>query len=119
MDRHSGVVGLLLVVSIADVCGAEHGGLAQSLFADMMLLRDSASARASSYDRSGGNDDSRAIPPGQTLELADIPGAGCIRHIYFTGLGGPHYLRDMVLRMYWDGEDNPSVEVPFGDFFGL
>ncbi|WP_420491430.1 DUF2961 domain-containing protein [Neobacillus drentensis] len=21
--------------------------------------------------------------------------------------------------MYWDGEENPSVRVPFGDFFGI
>jgi hypothetical protein len=27
--------------------------------------------------------------------------------------------RKLVLRMYWDGEEDPSVEVPLGDFFGL
>lgn len=27
--------------------------------------------------------------------------------------------RKIVLRMYWDGEQKPSVEVPLGDFFGL
>ncbi len=84
-----------------------------------MYLRDSTSARVSSYDRSGRNADMRSVAPGRTLELADIPGAGCIRHIYFTIGGPPHYLRDLVLRMYWDGETSPSVEVPFGDFFGL
>ncbi len=25
----------------------------------------------------------------------------------------------IVLRMYWDGKTNPSVETPIGDFFGL
>jgi len=29
------------------------------------------------------------------------------------------YLRKRVLEMYWDGEENPSVRVPFGDFFGI
>jgi hypothetical protein len=29
-----------------------------------------------------------------------------------------HALRDLVLRFYWDGEGHPSVESPFGDFFG-
>ncbi len=94
-------------------------GLSESLFSDMMKLRDSTSARVSSYDRSGGNGDSRSISPGETLELAAIPGAGCIRHLYFTMIGGEHYLRDTVLRAFWDGEETPSVEVPFGDFFGL
>jgi hypothetical protein len=27
--------------------------------------------------------------------------------------------RKLVLRMWWDGEDHPSVEVPIGDFFGM
>ena len=29
------------------------------------------------------------------------------------------YGRKIVLRVYWDGEDVPSVEVPSGDFFGV
>lgn len=29
-----------------------------------------------------------------------------------------HALRNLVLRFYWDGETHPSVESPFGDFFG-
>ena len=95
-----------------------------SIFDDMMVLRDSLSARASSWDRSGANKDFRCLPAGGTLDLADIPGAGCIRHLYFTitisphSFGNPRYLRDLVLRAYWDQEDTPSVEVPFGDMFG-
>ena len=96
--------------------------LADSLYSDMIYLRDSRSARVSSWDRTGGNADARPIVPGATLRLAEIPGAGAIRHIYFTILGPAptdlHYLQDLVLRMYWDGETDPSVEAPFGDFFG-
>jgi len=94
------------------------------IFSDMMVLRDSRSARVSSWDRTGANRDFLGIRRGETLELADIPNAGCIRHIYFTitasdrVFGDPRYLRDMVLRAYWDGEKTPSIEVPFGDFFG-
>jgi hypothetical protein len=28
-------------------------------------------------------------------------------------------LRRLVLKMYWDGEEEPSVLVPVGDFFGI
>lgn len=56
-----------------------------------------------------------AISAGQTVDLADIDGSGCIRHIWFTL--GPQFYRDLVLRMYWDDEKTPSVEVPVGDFF--
>jgi hypothetical protein len=54
-----------------------------------------------------------------TVTLADIPGPGSIRHIWFTVTSpSPFHLRELVLRMYWDGETDPSVEVPIGDFFG-
>jgi hypothetical protein len=76
--------------------------------------------RISSYDRSGGNADYRATEPGQTLTLLDEKGPGEISHIWIT-LDSPekYYLKKLVLRMYWDGEHDPSVEAPLGDFFGL
>ncbi len=83
-------------------------------------LRHVRSRRASSYDRSGGNDDFIVIPPGGTATLLDTESAGCITHIWMTSAcRDPHYLRKVVLRMWWDGEVHPSVEVPLGDFFGL
>jgi len=88
-------------------------------FSGMMRLTDTTTARVSSFDRSGANTDFRPVAPGETLELARLEGAGIVRHVYFSILGGPHYLRDLVLRAYWDGSDKPCVEVPFGDFFGL
>jgi hypothetical protein len=62
------------------------------------------------------------IDSGDTATIADIEGPGVVKHIWITApneLNGRQYLiRDLVLRMYWDGEDEPSVEVPVGDFFG-
>lgn len=55
------------------------------------------------------------LPPESTTTLADIQGPGVIQHIWITV--DPKLYRDGVLRMYWDGEQNPSVEVPLGDFF--
>jgi hypothetical protein len=46
-------------------------------------------------------------------------GAGCVRHIWMTTPKDSHNLRRLVLRMYWDGEETPSVVSPIGDFFGL
>lgn len=31
----------------------------------------------------------------------------------------PDYYRKIVLKMYWDDQDSPSVVAPLGDFFGL
>jgi hypothetical protein len=61
------------------------------------------------------------IDAGKTVTIADIDGPGKIRHIWITVPdatdGGNHVLRDLVLRAYWDGENDPSIEVPLGDFF--
>jgi hypothetical protein len=75
--------------------------------------------RISSYDRSGGNKDSIAIEVGEIAEMAVIEGAGIIKHIWITvNAQDSFYLRNIIIRMYWDGEQQPSVESPLGDFFG-
>jgi hypothetical protein len=50
----------------------------------------------------------------QTFTLAEITGSGAIQQIWMTPTGN---WRFAVLRIYWDGETEPSVEVPVGDFF--
>jgi hypothetical protein len=49
-----------------------------------------------------------------TFTMAEIDGPGAIQQIWLTPQG---HWRFLVLRMYWDGESEPSVEVPVGDFF--
>ena len=50
-----------------------------------------------------------------TVTLAEIEGVGAIQHIWLTV--HPSAWRGLVLRVYWDDEATPSVEVPLGDFF--
>jgi hypothetical protein len=50
-----------------------------------------------------------------TVALAEIEGPGAIQQIWLTV--HPQFWRRIVLRMYWDGEETPSVETPLGDFF--
>ena len=62
------------------------------------------------------------IPSGATVTLGRIEGTGVIRHIWITTDNKTtekdcFLLRDIVLRIYWDEEETPSVEVPLGDFF--
>jgi hypothetical protein len=83
------------------------------------LRKGVTSGRASSWDQTGGNADSVFVKAGATITLADLKGAGSIRHIWMTvNSASPNHLRELVLRMYWDGETDPSVECPLGDFFG-
>ncbi|MGH2585543.1 MAG: glycoside hydrolase family 172 protein [Dehalococcoidia bacterium] len=90
------------------------------LFREMTTLRSTRTARVSSWDRSGGNNDFILLDPRSVTVLAGLDGAGCIQYFYAAlFMSDQHALRSVVLRMYWDGEEMPSVEVPFGDFFGV
>ncbi len=87
---------------------------------DLVYPREGRRKRISSWDRRGGNFDWFVIPAGKTATLAQIKGAGCITHIWLTARTRDDlYLRKCLLKMFWDGEKEPSVECPLGDFFGV
>ncbi|MBI2425133.1 MAG: DUF2961 domain-containing protein [Candidatus Hydrogenedentes bacterium] len=102
---------------------AGQDALQQGLLADLPRLKNFEAARVSSHDPTGGNADGRhdwPLQPGETREIANLSGAGAITHIWMTiASKDERHLKNLVLRMYWDGEAAPSVESPIGDFFGL
>ena len=106
------------------LCFVASKGFAQSLDdilspSRLPYLKHSHLIQISSYDRTGGNADFVPIPVGGTAVLADIQGPGVVVQFWVTiGAEDKYFLRRILLRMYWDGEENPSVEVPIGDFFG-
>lgn len=57
---------------------------------------------------------------GQTQTLLHKSGPGVIRKIWCTlPVNNVVHLRNVIIRIFWDGQGNPSVEVPIGDFFGI
>ncbi len=104
------------------VCGAAalaQEGLGNPL-GGLETLKDFEARRASSCqpDWRNTNGDAITIAAGETAVIADLQGPGTITHIWFTishAVAG--YPRLLTLRMYWDGEEHPSVECPVGDFF--
>jgi hypothetical protein len=54
------------------------------------------------------------IKPKETFVLADVQGMGAIQQIWMTPSGT---WRFAIIRFYWDGEKDPSIEAPIGDFF--
>ena len=56
------------------------------------------------------------IKAGETFTMADISGPGAIQQIWLTPGG---IWRFAILRIYWDDQEQPSVECPIGDFFGM
>jgi len=89
---------------------------------DLPLARNYESARISSHDPAGGNDDGQwknQVKAGETRTLAELEGPGAIHHIWVTiNSEEEFHLRKIVLKIYWDGNSYPSVLAPIGDFFG-
>jgi len=58
------------------------------------------------------------LEAGKTLTLMDVEGAGQITRLHITmGWDDPQITRKALLKIYWDGEETPSVMCPVGDFF--
>jgi hypothetical protein len=125
--------------------------LGAGLLSSVAQRKTGRSARISSYDHTGLNEDAFVVLPGETATLADIEGPGKITHLWFVqtcrrilgpglipysksgvamleihnalGLSyedsDPDYYRKVLIRMYWDGSETPSVVAPIGDFFCL
>ncbi|MCI0493311.1 MAG: DUF2961 domain-containing protein, partial [Planctomycetes bacterium] len=89
---------------------------------DTLALRQPYEARRESSSNAdlAKNGDSVPILPGGTLTLLDADGPGVITHFWNTiAAFDPFAGRSVVLRIYYDGQEKPSVQVPLGDFFGV
>jgi hypothetical protein len=116
MDARCGVLDSLVATSLIG------GGRSRSISAENPSGEKGAGGRAAGTLGLGrkGRPCIR-LAPGSSTRLAEIDGPGVIGHMWFTvndQTERHHFvLRDLVLRMWWDGEAMPSVEVPLGDFF--
>jgi Protein of unknown function (DUF2961) len=100
------------------------GAYAQVLNNDLSALsaiqQGMTSKRVSSHDPTGGGDDFIRIAKDEKKIIFDVKGAGIINHIWITMAPDPGTLsrNDVIIRMYWDGKEYPSVASPIGPFFG-
>ncbi len=115
------IPGLLLLLWFLTGCNTSYRADLGDLLAEGALpkLKQSKLIQVSSHDTSGGNDDRIIIPAASKATILDVSGPGVIVRIWMTiDSRDPYFLRRVLIRMYWDREEYPSVEVPFGDFFG-
>jgi hypothetical protein len=112
-------IGVIVLVGFFLAAFQASSSSSQDSLQNLGRQQDFTSKRISSFDRTGGNNDRISIQPGETAVLAEIQGPAAIHHIWVTISAEAFYGRKIVLRMYWDGEESPSVEVPIGDFFGV
>ncbi len=113
---------LYALLALSLTCSAAVGQGISSDLMELAFIRSGVqSKRVSSYDRTGGNNDRfENIPSGERRTLFEAEGAGIINHIWMTIAPPPPALNrhDIILRMYWDGHEDPCVETPLGPFFG-
>lgn len=71
------------------------------------------------------------IPRGKRVTIGEVKGEGYIAQFWLTFPGwfwqhwnaraaiNPSILKTLILRIYFDGAEQPAVAVPVGDFFGV
>ncbi len=109
---------LATIICSGSVFGQEPGN---EMFQLSQLKSGIRSKQVSSYDHTGGNKDFiEGIKNGDRFTLMDVKGAGAVSRIWITiaPTGDKLSRNDIIIRMYWDGNHFPSVEAPFGPFFG-
>ena len=105
-------------VLLASLGLLQASALCQSLDS-IALPQEGRSLRATSGNALD-NDDSAELGRGEPRTIAHLRGPGRINHIWLVPYSMDiRYPRALVLRIYWDGSEVPSVETPLGDFFGV
>lgn len=109
------------------------GGVKLSAFTSSSiyhLKREGNSRQLTTFDPETKNK-AYPIKPGEKRDLVNYTGAGIITRLWITFSGwfwmywepdtyvNQTILKNLILRIYWDGNDFPSVEAPMGDFFGI
>jgi hypothetical protein len=62
----------------------------------------------------------RRLDPGERVTLLDVDGPGTLRHWWMTfPLAPPERMRSLLVEVFYDGRDEPSVSTPALDLFGL
>ena len=94
----------------AAVLGFAGIGSAQSL-PDLYRLTEGASHHHVEYHQ-------MSLAKGNETSLADLKGPGKVTYFYITDDTQNRWYPGLVLKVFWDGERDPSIEVPLADFFG-
>ena len=94
------------------------------------MLRDGVSKQFTTFDYQN-RTKVISVKPGDKEIFINANNTGIITRIWFTFPGwfwqhwnedvliDPTILKRLILRIYWDDNDYPSVEAPIGDFFGI
>lgn len=111
------IAAIVAPAPVASMCASaaeESDELPSRAFEDVRHPARLRSCRVQTYNLS--TPEKHRLKAGARLTLLDVKGSGQVvrLHISFGLKTSP---RDVLLKMYWDGEQNPSVLCPVADFF--
>ena len=82
-------------------------------------INETRALQVSSADTTGGNNDRLSLQPNQKVTIIDQDGIGFLTRLWFTfDSRDPNYLRNILIKIYYEDAINPAVLCPIGDFFG-
>ncbi len=128
------VASLSAVAAIPTIASATDKSTSLSMAtsnAPIFSIKNSGKARQFTTFDLDTNEKAYPIQPGEKKDLVNYQGAGIITRLWMTISGwfwmhwepntytDPTILKKLIIRIYWDGNENPSVEAPIGDFFGV
>lgn len=114
---------LLLLLALAAPALAAAPTASVRAVADQATLSDLTTRRPGTWNRA--SVESVKLAPGKSLTLFETDKPGQINRFWFTMIEGrpnqPDFynLRTLRIEIYWDGDKEPAVRVPAGDFFGV
>ena len=122
--RQCALIVILLAVMAAFCTADDLANLAKPK--EGRSMRSTSTAVDENGDYAHLNWDNSRVPSGATKVVLDAKGPGVITHMWFTFLGpepqgwakeGSANHQEILLRIYYDGNERPGVEAPLGDFF--
>ena len=131
----AGAVGLAALPGVGHALNPikkERRDIQTSAFTSIHTMRNAVSRQFTTFDLNT-KIKAHLVGPGEKSVLVDHTSPGVITRMWFTINGwfwenwdlskerwpDPTILKMLILRIYWDGEDYPSVVCPIGVFFGI
>jgi hypothetical protein len=101
----------ILNVAVAGLLVSTQGSAIAQPVSDLYRITDGVT-------RSQMNFHQVVVPKGQEHVLADFKGPGKVTYFYITDDTRGNWYPGLVLMVYWDDNQYPSIQVPLSDFFG-
>ena len=101
----------VLILAVASLIVLPQGSVLAQTPADMYRITDGVTRTQMNFHQV-------TVPKGQEHVLADLEGPGKVTYFYITDDTVGKWYPGLVLKVYWDDETVPSIQVPLADFFG-